>query len=556
MSAITSAETFHSLVEQAFSLEPHLQYKQALGSLLCALCSSKPSYFSMLLDSCSNVLIKDPATASRLLSTLAQCSKSYSCTSKLLKSDLIAQMVSRLTNGFEKLLDLLHQPVSDKEFVAEKSIETDARDSLTYLCVLLAFFTDFLRNWMPGKLWMAKESNHRFWEPMLRFLSMDTSVVTSHEVAYVQEVAFDFFSISLQICNPTKVAFVHLVCDILRQNQILTQFLHRLLTGLVFRHDTMPIIVNFVMHDPRKEASQALSLPLTYETQDYHPSQPTGDSSYILYIPVSSNLSKLDTLIKSHRVNKPQPASILKSSDRASQRRTPKVVPSSEESVSLSCASPDIENFDMKSWRESEVTKESQSASSNTGSSLNKTLLFCAATFKDKEILQFNSLTALFRHSVSGTIFSADVRLKHLQPCTKQDEYPLTAYVDNSTILFRATHALTQKGVDMFNLFVSCKCLQPLSGCLPTLYSYHWPGSLRMDVSESNKAGSQKAIDVAPRGILRPHIVLNPSTAIPFHSLLMMGLCLQLDEYGVVMGGNPSGAFMLMRVLLGDSSKG
>ena len=558
MGGICSAETFHSLVELAFSLDPHLQYKRALNTLLCSLCYTNLDYFSMLLSSCDNVLVNDVSTASRLLSTLAQCAKSLTCSTTLFKSDLMSQMISRLTNGFEKLLDLLYKPVSeDAASGAEEALVTNARDSLTYLCTLLAFFTDFVRNWMPGKLWMAKEANHRFWSPMLRFLSMDTSVVSPHEVAFVQEVAFDFFNVCLLACSPTKVAFVRLVCAVLCEKHILTQFIHRMLIGLVFRHDSVPVIIRLVVSDPRKEASQALSLPLTYETQDYHPSHPIGDSCYILYIPLSSNLAKLDSIIKSHRVNKPLPVSTAKVSDRIGQRRAPKAA-SSEESSSLPAViTGDMDNFDIKGWKDSEISKENLAPPSTYSSTINKTMLYCAAVFEEKDALNCNSLTTYIRHWVSGTIFSADVRLKHVCPRNACGDYPLTAVMDSSAILFNADHAVMKKGVDMFNLFVSCKCLQPLADCLPSLYSYHWPNSLRTSMSSaSNSCGSGQTPDVIPRGILRPHIVLNPPSAIPFHSLLMLGLCLQLDQYGVVMGGNPSGAFMLMRLLLGNGTKG
>ena len=556
---ISSAETFHSLVELSFSLDPQLQYKRALDALLCSLCRMNPEYFSMLLASCSNVLVKDVEEASRLLSTLSQCAKSNHCCGLLLESDLVGKMVARLTNGFEKLLDLLHQPISHDRPCVEESLVSNARDSLKLLCVLLAFFTDFLRNWMMAKKWMAKEENHRFWSPMLRFLSMNTFIVTSHEIAYVQEVTMEFFSVCLQACHPTKVAFVRLVCDVLQQNRILTAFLHRLLVGLVFRHDSVPIIVCLAQADPRKEVVQTLSLPLTYETLDYHPSQPTGDSCYIVYIPLSSNLTKLDTLIKSHHVNKPQPASILKSSDRTASRRVSKVVPQTEESSSLPSAnSTDLDNFDIKGWKESEMSKENQAPASSHGSApVSKSTLFCAALFSINNALKCSSLSSFIRHSISGTIFSADVHIKHLQPHNYCRDFPLVAVMDQSAILFRGQHTTTRKGEDMFNLVVSANCLQPLASCLPTLYSYHWPASLKMDApSESDEGSGDKSPDIVPRGILRPHIVLNPVTVIPFHSLLMLGLCLQLDNYGGVMGGNPSGAFILMRLLLGEGIKG
>lgn len=562
MNDICSGETFHSLVELAFSLEPNSQYKMSLNSLLCALCFVNTDYFSLLLSSCENVLVNEIETANRLLSTLAQAAKSPACSTMFLKSDLSSKMISRLTNGFEKLLDLLCHPVAEETSDLEVPLQNNARDTLSYLCSLLAFLTDFARNWMPAKLWMAREENHRFWSPMLLFLSMDSSIVSPQEISFVQEVAYEFFNVCLQACQPTKCAFVHLVCNALSENYVLTQFLHKLLVSLVFRQDSIPIIIRLLVPDPRKETAYSLSLPLTFETQEYHPSYPIGESCYLLHMTSSAHLSKLDTMIKSQRVNKPPSGKYLtKLSDRLSHKKWHK--PPTSDAVSTMPAgvadSIDMDSFDLKEWKESDVNKDDQAptgTAGGVGTSNSKSLVvYCAAKYKEEDALSCNSLTVYIRHSVKGTVISDEVRLCHLVPHGVCDEYPLTAVMDDSAILFNAEHSPAQKGPDMFNLFLSCGGLQPLAGCLPSLYSYHWPSSLRTG-SPVLGNGVQHAPDVTLRGIFRPHIILNPPTVIPFHSLLMLGLCLQLETYAEVIGGNPSGAFMLMRLLLGDSSKG
>lgn len=549
MSDVCTGETFHSLVELAFSLEPNSQYKMSLNSLLCALCFMNTDFFSLLLASCDNVLMNELDTTNQLLNTLAQAAKSPTCSTMFLKSELSSKMISRLTNGFEKLLDLICHPVTEETSDLEVPLKNTARNTLSYLCSLLAFFTDFVTNWTPAKLWMAREENHRFWSPMLQFLSMDTSIVSPQEIAFVQEVVYEFFNFCLQACQPTKSAFVHLVCSALSEKCILTQFLHKLLVGLVFRHDSIPIIIRLLIPDPRKEAAQSLSLPLTFEAQEYHPSYPIGESCYLLHMTLSANLSLLDSMLKSQRVNKPP---ITKTPPKVPDRKKP------PKTTTADIDSFDMGSFDLKGWKEHEVGKDPHMLQVPTGSAIgggSKSSVLCAAEYKEEDVVSCDSLTMYIRNLVKGSIFSDEVHLSHLIPSGLHDDYPLMAVMDESAILFNAEYSTSQKRPDMFNLFISFGGLLPLAESLPSLYSYHWPSSLRAD-SPAGSNGGKCVSDVAPRGVLRPHIILNPPQCLPFHSLLMLGLCLQLDSYGEVIGENPSGAFQLMRLLLGEPVKG
>lgn len=565
MTDVCPGEILHSLVELAFSLEPNSQYKMSLNSLLCSLCFVNTDHFSLLLANCEHVLVNGLDTTNRLLSTLAQVAQSPICCKMLLKSELLSRMISRLTNGFEKLLDLLCHPVTEETSGLEVPLNSNARDTLSYLCSLLAFFTDLMRNWTPAKLWMAREDNHRFWSPMLHFLSMDTSIVCPQEIAFVQEVAYEFFNVCLQACQPMKSIFVHLVCNALSENCILTLFLHKLLVGLVFRHDSIPVIIRVLIPDPKKETTQSLSLPLTCETREYHPSYPIGESCYLLHMNSYITLLKLDSMLKSQKVSKtPVSKASAKPADKLSHRKTPKTttaahVPSSVPFTVLE--SFVMENFDPNSWRGPESGKDMHAqvptGTGAGGASTTKGLLFCAARYSEDDVLDCNCLTSYIRNSVKATIFSDDVHLSHLAPTGGlHDDYPLMAVMDESTFLFNAEHIPVQNHPDMFNLFLTFGGLLPLAGCLPSLYSYHWPSSLRTDSPAAVGSGNKVASDGTSRGIFRPYIILNPPAALPFHCLLMLGLCLQLESYGEILGLNPAAAFLLMRFLLGEISKG
>ena len=325
MESICSEETFRSLVELAFSLEPGSRYKASLNALLCSLCSSNQQHFSLLLAACEDVLITGIDKAGHRLNTLAQAAQSVSSTKILLESELLSRMISRLTNGFEKLLHLVCHPVTSDANNDEKSdvpLKENARDVILYLCSLLAFFTDFLRNWRPGKTWMASSDNHRFWSPMLQFLSMETSIVSPLEISFIQEVSYEFFSVCILGCDDTKEAFVKLVCNALRNeysfnsnissDRILTPFLHKLLVGIIFQHETIPIILRVIAPSDSNVDTESplfpLSLPSTTESQEFHPSYPIGESCYYLHVPGSSSLSQFESLVLSHKMTKLPPS--------------------------------------------------------------------------------------------------------------------------------------------------------------------------------------------------------------------------------------------------------
>ena len=555
-----TGDTFHSLVDIAFSLEPNSLYKTSLGSLLCALCCVNNKHFSLMLENCENVLSNRLDMVNRLLSTLAQVAHSHSCSDILLKSDLLSRMVSELTNGFEKLLDMLSHPLAEEMSGQEVPQANSARDTLSYICTLLAFFTDFMRNWMPGKVWMAsKEIRHSFWTPMLHFLSMDTSIVSPQEVTFVQEVAYEFFDVSLQTCQEMKSVFVSLVCDVLRKKCILTQFLHKILIGLVFQDDSIPIIVRLLVPKSRKDMVLSHSFPLTYEAH-YHPSYPLGESCYYLQFPSSTTLLKLDGMLKGLRPNQlhvskaPTKHSF---SSLAAQKRA-------LHALKTGAASAGVDNLcigdvDMGPWVKQKIkdirVQSSAGTAAGGGASTSKCLHFSAASYRDEDILSCDSL-AVFKQNAPRAVDCFEANLLQIIPDHDgwHSSYPLMAVMDDSALVFNARYspALQSQLDDMFNLFLSCGGLLPLARCLPLLYSYHWPSSLRTEPTDG-RGGAEVA---ASRGVFRSHIVLNPPAALPFHCLLMLGLCLRVHSYGVVLGSDSSTAFLLMRFLLGELSKG
>ncbi len=564
--AICSEETFRSLVELAFSLDPGYQYKTSLNALLCALCSRDTRLFSLLLENCEGVLVGEASRSGHRLNTLAQVAQSHSCTEVLLDSNLITRMVSRLTNGFEKLLDMVFHPVAMGEgapegdsVLLETPLKNNAKDTVIYLCNLLAFFSDFMRNWRPGKLWMASEDNCRFWCPMLQFLCMDSCIVSSLELSFVQEVAYEFFSVCLQGCDTTKRVFVQLVCDTLSNNfhssgtstsseHVLTPFLHRLLGGLIFQHESIPVIIRVLSPEVSGNSvtppENCLSLPSTVESHEFHPSYPIGESYYYLHIPGSSSLAQFEALIKSNKTAKtspvhnkaepkPSPEKPLHKKWVTSSKHTPaRPVAVVEETNSLS-----ITNFELKTWKVLSLNKDKQKNDAKDSSS---DMSFYVCQYDDDN-LDLSSLSCLKLKKQSRDLLCDIVS----EGCG----YPISVAIDNREMLFNAEHSVT-KNVDMYSMFVSCNGLLPLAKAIPKLYPYHWPATLGTATSKQTPSDEP----VSQGGLFKSHAILYPPVFLTFRSILMFGLCLQLESFGKVLRENPSAAFILMRLLLGEET--
>ena len=557
MNTICLDKTFHSLVELVFSLEPGSRYKMSLNALVCTLCHKNSDHFTLLLASCENVLVSGLANAGCRLNTLAQAAQSSTCSERLLKSEFISKVISRLTNGFEKLLDLAHHPNLADGDILEVPLKNNARDTVSYLCSLLAFFTDFLRNWRLGKVWMADDENHRFWPPIFTFFSMNSSILSPIEMSFFQEVVYEYFSVCLQGCDLTKKAFVQLLCDSLYKfssgtnvpnKPVLTPFLHKLLGGLIFQHESIPIILRVVTPPPDSWSGNThypspLTLSSTFESQEFHPSYPIGESYYYLHVPGSFTLAQFESLVKSHHTLKKTPDKVeTKSPEKASHRKLA-ASPKPAASKPPTQAQPDnleIAHFELKSWKTPSMSKENQNSEGKGKSSL----LFYTLKYEDSEIDNVENLYIFTQRRGNKAKKGESDMLCDIEP--KNSAYPMTVVLGERVMIFNAK-LLPTKNSDTYNMFVSCNGLLPLAESIPALYPYHWPGSLVC-------SGVGHASGAIPTGIFKSHAIIGPPAAIPFHSLLMVGLCLQLEEFGKVLGQNPSAAFIMMRLLLGEES--
>lgn len=580
-------ETFRCLVELAFSLEPGSRYKISLNGLLCALCHINPNRHSLLLASCEDILFDDLDRMGYRLNTLAQVSQSRHCTEALLASELIGKMIARLTNGFEKLLQLaLHPPPPPSVQPAtatptaggdEDHVTPITRATVSSLCVLLAFFTDLLRNWRQAKEWMGCGDSHRFWSPMVEFLSMEASIISPLEVSFVQEVVYDFFSVCLLGCNLTKRTFVELVCFSLHNQQyrpaadppVLALFLHKLLVGLVFQHESLPLILKVISSPEQVKSGNSgpLSLPSTCEVLEFHPSYPVSETCYYLRVPGDFSLSQLEELVNTHSTVKPKaelkkvkkPVHKPGSVDLGKPAKPPKPqavfkVEDTGGGGGGGGGSLDVENFKFREWSFDE--KDSGKTSSDDKSALS----FCIVSTAEQEegSIYRTFLQHYAKQGDNKSLHSASEALHSLVPIGR--DYPMMVVMDTKSMVFSAldpdsASSSSSGNESMLSMLIARGGLVSLAKSIPPLYPYQWP-TLLMPENFPTQVDLPPTItdsaEVRHRGSLKPHIILSLPEITPFRSLVMLGQCLHLEVFGRILEKNTAASYTLLRLLLGE----
>ena len=587
---------FNSLAEQAFSLAVTSALKSSLNSLLCSLCYCVSDYFISLLSSCSHLLQSDSDNKTKLLHTLAHVAKSEECTSILLRSDLMSEVSTQLFDGFDQLLRAAKRanPEAESKASTDQSSDTlDMRTLLTNLCNLLAFLTDFVRNWTPGKDWMALEENCRFWPLMVELFSMDmacitkavqdssTSSVLVFEFSFCQKVVLEYFSACLSNHKESKRAFVRLVCNSIngaygfdavvvetesdsisesRNEPVLTPFLHNLLLELVVKPETIPVVLKFIedrneelLNKPLSSLLSSLSPTPIHECVSFHPSYPVGSTCYLLELSPLSTLSKLASLFNPSTESKavplkpkkepaaPSSGSTLSSLKLPLSRKAkPPPAPPSSHSI-------EINSFELKKWllpgSSFNPPQDEEDASNDS-------------TSKVELVLPFNPDMMLEEKSTFGGLLNKtrEVKGKDSGPALvlqlqKNDLLVLANKSDK-----RPSLSVASSDESILSLFVSEGGLRSLSHCLPSLYRYQWPektiGLPAVQLSSAEEQVTKKL------SLFMSQVLLHPPNILPFHSILMLGLCLRVENFDATLSQNLAMIFVMMRLVLGAELEG
>ena len=521
--------------------------KQALNSLLCSVCYVTPHHFTLLLDRCFTAFTTSSShlspDLSPLLSTLASTAHSSSCSAILTSSLLLSSIVTELC---ETLTNLVSQtqasgsdipPPSDDGVVSISAI-------LPRLCTLLAFLTDFSRDWIPAKVCLGSEHARSMWIPLLHFLSLADNhpqLISTNELIFLQDVGLEFFRAATTGNMSNKINFIHLLINSLtgvlsfEQNIesqregppittiSLTSYTHRLLIELILEPEVCLVVLESSKHLSKGPSSPLpLSLPLTYESSFFHPSMSISQHSYLVSLPMSSSLSDLSHLCQT-------PAN-----DNDNVDMTPVTLPtipvtslSAQQQKKWSnqlqkLASQDIYvmNRNTKSTGEKLTSQPPQTQFSLSPNSpyidLPKTL--CQLMHTITTPLNCLSLT---KHSVNTSS-------PRLQP------NPFSNPGNNHQ--------------SMLEIFADNGGLVLLSHCLPSLYPQYWSTFVTKDTPDQTPPSLHDDSSYHP---FTATDVLAPQVLVTF------GLCLRLRYYGdALIGHSLSMACTLIMLLLGAECKG
>ena len=597
---------FNSLAEHAFSLDVTSALKSSLNSLLCSLCYCVSGYFTSLLSNCSHLLGGESENRTKLLHTLAHVAQSEECTAILLRSDLMSEITIQLYDGFNQLLKAAKQanPDAESETSTDQSSDMiDMRSLLSSLCSSLAFLTDFIRNWTPGKDWMALEENRQFWPLMVELFSMDmacitkavqdnsTSSVLAFELSFCQKVVLEYFSACLSNHTESKKAFVRMVCNSIcgtysfdaavvesesdsnsdsrsdsKTEPVLTPFLHNLLLELVLQPETIPVVLKFVedkneelLGKPLSSFLSSLTFTPTHECVSFHPSFPVGSTCYLLELSPSSPLSKLASLLNPSSDNKSTPAKLkrdpvpVSSGSTLSSLKLPLTRKAKPPPAPPSSHSIEINEFELKKWLlPGSSFNPSQDDNDEDGKSTE-------SMSKVELVLPFDTDRMLEEKSTFGGL------LEKAREVAGQDCGPALVLVLQKNDLVqhlvlvnkfgkRPSLSATSSDESLLSLFVTEGGLGSLALCLPSLYRYQWPEkTLGLPVVQLSSVEEQVTKKLS---LFVSQVLLRPPNILPFHSILMLGLCLRVDNFDTTLSQNLAMVFVLMRLVLGTELEG
>ena len=529
-----------SLAEIAISIDLGSMVKSALNTLLCALCHTyHTSFYPELLANCSKAVADKVENVGAVLNTLAKSSHSLECSAQLLKSQLATDVIRDLSSGFDKLLKLSKQQFQCG-ITAEEKDETQGlvEDSFTRI----AFLLDFVQEWMPARDWVGEAENCSFWPVMCEFLSLEPTIVTGVELSYCQDVVCDFLKACCLGHEQNKRTIVELVCESIRlcsvsevppgkeyspppawglaesgkitdHRRILAQFTSKLLVQLIFIQEITYVIVRFdsvIREDGTKEKHPFGLLPApAYESSFYHPSQPIGKNHCALRVPSTSTVSDLYSYCPPDSTT----YSVTWPKD-------------------LSKNAIEIATFNLRTWRLISGCKGTEKQLGSTSLNPWGQHRFTLPCKPEEEAPLEASVSALFK-----------LLLKHEPPTpfltVMLTERPYSGRTELTTDEELLAVIQEPPIATSIELFVKHGGLPLLAQCLEALYPFSAPSG--HDEQTLSKPSEYK-----------PFTILNPSTALPPHSIQMLNLCLKLPHYGQVIGQNEQIVLVLLRLLLGS----
>ena len=548
--------------------------KRAVDLLLCALCYAFPPYFTILLQQSEQVLLsletKQVINFASLLGTLSCASQSLSSVQTLLDSAIPSQFCHRLQVLFENLIEQ-NMSLLDKEGL-----------SLDDAPLILQFFSQIADDQSLMKDWIGSEEPRKFWLSLLEFLclpAMETETLNLAVFRSCQDAALNFFlSVSRHHVKNQRVV-VEMLCDALRKAIVsIREGTHSNPKGSLLPPFVQSLVLHFILESeivkiyliPRKQGKVAeeksfISLGKFMPTLSYyignslvkvtecnleHPRYGCGHGRYLVYARSSTtigNFSNSFKIVPQYAQNEegqttrvPTPSSPIKlthTSDSSTHK-------SLENIISLLAENPNdtvLANIVTTSGL------SNQAFPTDSGKPAKK-----------KEPLIDTKKVIFFRNDAikSMPIGSKSAILK-IEKTTKGKN---TADSSNHLHLFFEFGEGEKKTADsnesivpsQMELFASCGGLTLLAEYLPLIYPNYWPRT--ENLFENNKAKRPVYPDTIKSSLTSAEI--NISTLLPLNSIILLGLCLKIEEISEPLLAYPFIAKCMLRLLFGAEDDG
>ena len=460
-----------------------------------------------------------------VLHTIAQCSLSDECIRHLLESTLLKNIINKLVTSLS----------------AVKDGDTNTKD-LSIICSCLAFLTDIGFGHRQAQKWLVDVKNAHFWPLLMSTFNEPSPGFSESELSFCQHTTQQFLAVCCKFNVCGKTLFVNLILNALSGNYSIEPFdvqqcsrpitfkLFPFLRTLLIDHLLGPEAVHMVV-EIEDEFMQTIkgkikleSIMPTYTSPHYHPSYPLRENCYYLKLSSEFTLTRLLSLLL---FEEPQnQKTTTKQSEQGIQfAKKPVTVPSDMSRPLLhetrKCPQIDIFNFDIKMIKYSESPGKASTW-----------IAFKAQDGDHEVIVPMTTKIRLIAPSKSyGCAYT-----RSLLVCKP------SAPVTNST---QTTLISNESNPSMLEVFTSLNGLTLLAELFPHIY----PGLWSCDRRQSPLVES---VDLS----MLPQY--SPASFLPSHSYVMLGLCLRVQQYGVLFGEGSirSNVWYILRGALGATEEG
>ena len=535
------------------------------------MCHVTPHNFTLLLDRCFTAFTTNTTSPSPnphlshdlppLLSTLALAAHSSSCSAILTSSLLLSSIINELCETFTNLSSQT-QAHRGPDISPSGGGVTATLPNLPRLCTLLAFLTDFSRDWTPAQVCLGNEHAKAMWIPLLCFLSLADNhpqLISRNELVFLQNVGLEFFRAVMTGNMSNKISFVHLFINSLKgdfsfeQNSAseskgtpnttvsLTDFTHRLLIELILEPEICLVVLE--SSGDSSSSSSLLhpsSLPLTYESDSFfHPSLSISQQSHLVSLPVSTSLSEVSQLLCQ---GTSPPVSTTNDNEKTSVTLEPPTPVATTTSLSSQQQKKWSSHLQKVTTSQDGKNKKSKSSGEKVQTSHQQDELHPSqvqfSLSPNTSYIEHSKTLCQLMHTITTSLncLSLIIHSEKASSPRLPISNPLSSDVDKN-------HR------SMLEIFADNGGLILLSHCLSSLYPQYWSTFITKD--SSDHAPSRSYDDGTYHHPLTGSDLLSP------HVLVTFGLCLRLCYYGdTLMKRSLTMACRLITLLLGAECKG